>query len=124
MVIPARSPRYAFAYPSRSVITRPGITARRVNSVIVMFSGTYGLCCVATDDLESVVWFMRDGPSRVVRVARLYLARVRTVNGQRSFRPIGVRALSCNEAVDKDGPGPVIGPYYEAAAVPAATEVG
>ena len=44
IVWPARKPRYALAAPRTMVITSPMNSARRVNSVICMPSGTNGLC--------------------------------------------------------------------------------
>ena len=43
MVIPARSPKYAFAAPRTTVIQRPSNTARSVSSRICRCSGTNGL---------------------------------------------------------------------------------
>ncbi len=40
MVMPARRPRYALAAPRITVRTKPRSTARRVNSGIVVSSGT------------------------------------------------------------------------------------
>ena len=42
IVIPARSPRYAFAAPRITVMTRPRMTARSVISARFVFSGTNG----------------------------------------------------------------------------------
>jgi hypothetical protein len=42
MVMPARRPRYALAAPRMPVMMRPRITARGVNSLISMLTGTYG----------------------------------------------------------------------------------
>ncbi len=40
MVMPARRPRYALAAPKTTVMTRPSRTARKVNSAMLVFSGT------------------------------------------------------------------------------------
>ena len=44
IVMPARSPRYAFAAPRITVRKSPSSRAFHVNSVIFMFSGTNGTC--------------------------------------------------------------------------------
>jgi hypothetical protein len=52
IVCPARSPRYAFAAPRITHITRPNSTARRVNSLICTFGGTNGLCSLTRVSLS------------------------------------------------------------------------
>ena len=95
MVLPACRPRYAFAAPRTTLITRPSSTARSVNSFMLTFSGTKGRCFINGRSYQDSAWLHIKGcatPKAICLLERrarfLHLPRRRAARRFRLLRAL------------------------------------